>query len=132
MTDENRTTEKQISQPAETNVKTSEVNQPSRNDRHKKVESDANFWARIKAKWPNRSLKEKPDKQEVPVSELKWVRIRMFPIWLRLLIVFVLMIVAAVLGALLGFSVLGDGSAGDVFRKETWQHIFDIMNGKGK
>ncbi|WP_153720864.1 DNA-directed RNA polymerase subunit beta [Sporosarcina cascadiensis] len=123
MTDENRTTEKQIPQAAE-------ANQPSRNDRHKKAETDANFWARIKAKWPNKSPKENPKKQEVPAGELKWVRIRMFPIWLRLLILLALMVLAALLGAIIGFSVVGDGSAGDVFQKDTWQHIFDIMNGK--
>ncbi|MDV6378252.1 DNA-directed RNA polymerase subunit beta [Sporosarcina sp. GW1-11] len=70
------------------------------------------------------------EKVEKTASEVKWVQVRLIPIWLRLLILLVLMASAAALGAVIGFSVIGDGSAGDVFQKETWQHIFDIMNGK--
>ena len=90
-------------------------------------ESDATFWAKIKSKWPR---KERPEKTKKPVSEMRWVQVRMIPIWLRLLILLVLLALAAAVGAMVGFSVIGDGTAGDVFKKETWQHIFDIMNGK--
>lgn len=88
-----------------------------------------NFWARIKAKWPKR---EKTDEAEVPVSELRWVRVRLIPIWLRLVILLVLVILAAIVGAMIGYSVIGDGSAVDVFKKDTWRHIFDIINGRLK
>ncbi|ARD49735.1 hypothetical protein SporoP37_12035 [Sporosarcina sp. P37] len=81
----------------------------------------------MKNKWPRRERAEKPVK---PVSELRWVQVRLIPIWLRVVILLVLMLLAAMAGAMIGFSVIGDGSAGDVFKKETWQHIFDIMNGK--
>lgn len=74
-----------------------------------------------------RSRKERSEK---PVSQMRWVQVRLFPIWLRLLLLLVLLVVAAMVGAMVGFSVIGDGTAGDVFKKETWQHIFDIMNGK--
>lgn len=123
MTDEKRTTEKQLPQPSESSAQPVET--PQR--RRKQPESDANFWARIKAKWPGKAPKEQ---QEVDVSTVKWVRVRMFPIWLRLLILLALIVIAAILGAIIGFSVIGDGSPGDVFQKETWKHIFDIMNGK--
>lgn len=78
-------------------------------------------------KWWKRN---KTKKAEKPLSERRWVQIRMFPIWLRVLLIIVLMAAAAALGAVVGFSIIGDGTAGDVFKKETWQHIFDIMNGK--
>lgn len=70
------------------------------------------------------------EKVEKSASEVRWVQIRLFPIWLRVLILLVLIALAAALGAVVGFSIIGDGSAEDVFKKETWQHIFDIMNGK--
>ncbi|MBX8942690.1 MULTISPECIES: DNA-directed RNA polymerase subunit beta [Lysinibacillus] len=62
--------------------------------------------------------------------EVRWVQIRLIPIWLRIVIVLILVVVAAALGAMFGFSVIGEGNAMDIFKRETWQHIFDIMNGK--
>lgn len=79
---------------------------------------------------PRKWRRNKAKKAEKPLSERKWVQIRMFPIWLRVLFIIILMASAAALGAVVGFSVIGDGTAAEVFKKETWQHIFDIMNGK--
>jgi len=62
--------------------------------------------------------------------EVRWVQIRLIPIWLRIVIVLILVVGAAALGAMFGFSVIGEGNAMDIFKRETWQHIFDIMNGK--
>ena len=62
--------------------------------------------------------------------EVRWVQIRLIPIWLRIVIVLILVVAAATLGAMVGFSVIGEGNAMDIFKKETWQHIFDIMHGK--
>ncbi|MEB2300669.1 DNA-directed RNA polymerase subunit beta [Lysinibacillus xylanilyticus] len=62
--------------------------------------------------------------------EVRWVQIRLIPIWLRVVLIIILVVVAAVLGAMIGYSVIGQGKAMDVFKPETWQHIFDIMNGK--
>lgn len=55
-------------------------------------------------------------------------RIRKFPIWLRLITVFVLIVISLVVGLIVGYSVFGDGNAIEVFQKSTWQHIFDIVN----
>lgn len=62
--------------------------------------------------------------------EVRWVQIRLIPIWLRIVIVLILVVVTAALGAMFGFSVIGEGNAMDIFKREAWQHIFDIMNGK--
>lgn len=56
------------------------------------------------------------------------IRLRIVPIWARILIVLVLAVTAAVGGALIGYSVIGDGKAGDVFEKSTWTHITDLVN----
>lgn len=81
----------------------------------------------------NFSLRKKAKKDEVKTEEPKktwWVQIRLFPIWLRIIIVIVLIALAAVLGAMVGFGVVGDGEPADALKWETWQHILDIMSGK--
>lgn len=54
-------------------------------------------------------------------------RVRVFPIWLRVLVVLILAVIALALGLMFGYSVMGDGNAIDVFKKATWQHIVDIV-----
>lgn len=54
-------------------------------------------------------------------------RVRIFPIWLRVLVVLILAVMALALGLMFGYSVMGDGNALDVFKKATWQHIVDIV-----
>ncbi|WP_338009807.1 DNA-directed RNA polymerase subunit beta [Lysinibacillus boronitolerans] len=49
--------------------------------------------------------------------EVRWVQIRLIPIWLRIVIVLILVVVAATLGAMFGFSVIGEGNAMDIFKK---------------
>lgn len=57
----------------------------------------------------------------------KRIRIRLIPIWLRILIIVLLITVSVLLGAVVGYSVIGDGKATDVFHKETWTHIIDLI-----
>lgn len=64
--------------------------------------------------------KERPER-------LKW-RIRLIPIWLRILILLVAVVIAAVAGAMVGYGVLGGGNPMEVLEKETWQHILDLVN----
>ncbi len=66
------------------------------------------------------------EEQERP-EKLKW-RIRLIPIWLRILILLAAIVIAAVAGAMVGYGVLGGGNPMDVLDKETWQHIFDLVN----
>ena len=63
-------------------------------------------------------------------KKTRWVQIRMFPIWLRIVIVLLLIVIAAALGSMIGYGVIGDGNAQDALKWETWQHIIDIMSGK--
>ncbi|WP_088104365.1 DNA-directed RNA polymerase subunit beta [Halalkalibacter urbisdiaboli] len=55
------------------------------------------------------------------------LRIRLIPIWLRLLIVVVLVGGSLLLGLMVGYGVLGDGVPADALKPETWYHILDIM-----
>jgi hypothetical protein len=59
-----------------------------------------------------------------------WVQIRLLPIWLRVVLVLLLLIGAAIFGAMIGYGYIGDGEPGDVLKKETWIHILDIITGK--
>ena len=60
----------------------------------------------------------------------KWVQIRLVPIWLRVLIILVLLLIAIVTGLTVGYSILGDGESSDVLKWSTWQHLIDIITGK--
>ncbi|WP_245829075.1 DNA-directed RNA polymerase subunit beta [Salipaludibacillus agaradhaerens] len=55
-------------------------------------------------------------------------RIRLIPIWVRLLIIVIAMVISLVLGAMVGYWLVGDGGAPtDVLKPETWYHIYDII-----
>lgn len=58
----------------------------------------------------------------------KRIRIRLIPIWLRLIIILALLFVSASAGAMVGYSVLGEGKPTDVFNKSTWTHVVDLVN----
>ncbi|RIW36107.1 DNA-directed RNA polymerase subunit beta [Bacillus salacetis] len=57
----------------------------------------------------------------------KWVRIRVLPIWLRIILFVVLLAGCVIGGAMFGYGVIGDGKPMDVLDKSTWQHIIDIV-----
>ena len=78
----------------------------------------------------NKQQEEGKSRIDGDQKEVRWVQIRLIPIWLRIVIILVLLMIAAVVGAMVGYSVIGEGKAMDVFKPATWQHIFDIMNGK--
>ncbi|WP_061808926.1 DNA-directed RNA polymerase subunit beta [Rossellomorea vietnamensis] len=70
---------------------------------------------------------EKKAKQKDETKPSRWVRVRMLPIWLRILLFILLLAGSLVLGAVIGFAGIGNGNAADVFKVETWQHIIDIV-----
>ncbi|UTE77543.1 DNA-directed RNA polymerase subunit beta [Rossellomorea sp. KS-H15a] len=70
---------------------------------------------------------ENKAKQKDETRPSRWVRVRMLPIWLRILLFILLLAGSLVLGAVIGFAGIGNGNAADVFKAETWQHIIDIV-----
>ncbi|HEX5564246.1 MAG TPA: DNA-directed RNA polymerase subunit beta [Sporosarcina sp.] len=74
--------------------------------------------------------KQKSEEEEAVSKRRIWVQIRLFPIWLRIVLVLLLIAGAAILGAIIGYGYVGDGVPSDVLKKETWTHILDIINGK--
>lgn len=55
------------------------------------------------------------------------LRVRIFPIWLRIIVTLLFCMIALVVGLMVGYGVIGDGSPLDVLKIETWQHIIDIV-----
>ncbi|MGX4670735.1 DNA-directed RNA polymerase subunit beta [Cerasibacillus sp. JNUCC 74] len=73
-----------------------------------------------------RQRSEKHQRQQAGTTK-KRPRLRIFPIWLRIIVVSLLCIIALVIGLMVGYGVIGDGTPIDALKKETWQHIIDIV-----
>lgn len=88
--------------------------------------------SRISARQQRRLEKEqeKVNEQATSTKALKWVQIRMFPIWLRILLVILFFAGAAMTGLMVGYGVLGDGEPKDALKWNTYQHMIDIKDGK--
>ena len=55
------------------------------------------------------------DKKEKQPKSTKRVRLRLIPIWLRVIMVIVLFILFTIIGAAIGYGVLGGGKVSDSF-----------------
>jgi hypothetical protein len=58
----------------------------------------------------------------------KKIRIRLIPIWLRLVLIAILVTISVMSGIAVGYGVIGDGKVSDAFEKSTWQHVVDLIN----
>ncbi|GAM12630.1 DNA-directed RNA polymerase subunit beta [Mesobacillus selenatarsenatis] len=71
--------------------------------------------------------REEVKKEKKTREKKKRIRVRLIPIWLRIIIVILLLAASIVLGAMFGYAVMGSGKAKDVFEKSTWIHILDLV-----
>lgn len=95
----------------------------------RKRQKEARKASAAEAASTRKSAVQKAGKEET-VTHKRWVRIRLIPIWLRIIIVLFAIIAAAALGLMFGYGVLGDGKATDALKPDTWKHILDIIGGK--
>jgi hypothetical protein len=58
------------------------------------------------------------------------IRVRLIPVWVKVLIVVLLTAASLLAGTVVGYGVIGNGNPGDALQKETWTHILDIINKK--
>ncbi|MDN4492130.1 DNA-directed RNA polymerase subunit beta [Ureibacillus aquaedulcis] len=81
---------------------------------------------------PKVPQKEKKEKRSEKNNDkpMRWYNFRLFPIWLRIILVLLLLIIAGAAGLMIGFGVIGSGEPLDALKQETWQHMLDIINGK--
>jgi len=88
--------------------------------------------ALIKASAREEALEEEEqDTREVRRKKrrVKKPRLRLIPIWLRILISIVLIGGSLILGLMFGYGVIGGGEPGEAIRPDTWYHIIDIIRG---
>lgn len=71
--------------------------------------------------------KQQKAKQKMERKLNKRPRRRIFPIWLRIIVIVLLAVSALAAGLVVGYGVLGDGNPSDALKMETWQHIIDIV-----
>ena len=102
-------------------VKTREEHKKTKEDGRKAVE-DTTTQKASKVKSAQKARKAE--------STNKRIRIRLIPIWLRIVLLVIFTGVFAVAGATVGYSVLGNGNAGDVLKGSTWAHIIDLVEKK--
>lgn len=74
------------------------------------------------------TTREEVKKNKKTREKKKRIRVRLIPIWLRIIIVILLLAASVLLGAMFGYAVMGSGKAKDVFEKSTWTHIIDLVN----
>lgn len=104
------------------------MNESSQKDNHIQQEKKKSILLRIKDKIKERQ-QDQVEEEYVPG---KWVQLRMLPIWSRVLLVIILLVIVAFIGLRIGYGVIGDGDPADILKKETWTHIVDIVKGKEK
>lgn len=104
--------------------KTSQANRTKTYQRGKKAEqaSEKRTPAKKMTRESRAEEETKQTKKRGPAA-----RVRVFPIWLRLLVLLALLLFALVAGVMIGFGILGDGTPLDALKVETWQHIIDIV-----
>jgi len=76
-----------------------------------------------------KATKNQTRKQRKEKRRERKPRRRIFPLWLRIIVVLILAAGALVAGLMIGFGVIGDGTPTDILKVETWQHIIDIVVG---
>ena len=85
-----------------------------RMDRHKqkKAKKKPSYFRQLRAR-----------NKEMPIR-------RIFPIWLRVIVIFLLAFFALILGMIVGYTFLGDGENPlDVLTFDFWRHVLDIITG---
>lgn len=73
--------------------------------------------------------KEQKAKQKTEKRKSK-PRRRIFPIWLRIIVVLLICALALVIGAMVGYGIIGNGKPSDALDMDTWRHIFEIVTQK--
>ena len=60
------------------------------------------------------------NEEEPKTEQEKKIKVRLVPIWLRLIIVAGLIVLMVIIGAIIGYSVIGGGHLIDLFKPSTW------------
>ena len=116
-------TQSVLEQPLESKESTAKQ---SRAERRKKLKEEEKQMNQNKSA-ENEQVTSREAMRKKEQEATKKLRVRFFPIWLRLVIVLVLCVAALVGGAMVGYGIIGKGNPMDVFDVKTWTHIRDII-----
>ncbi|WP_062052596.1 DNA-directed RNA polymerase subunit beta [Bacillus sp. JCM 19034] len=87
----------------------------------------------------NRSQEPQQPKKEKEPNEPKSgqrqnrrrLRLRMIPIWLRILLSIVLIGGSFIVGLMVGYAVVGEGdNPGEILKPDIWYYLIDLIRGK--
>lgn len=74
-----------------------------------------------------RTRRDHKHKQKLEKQRSKRSKQRIFPIWLRIIVVLIGSVFMVISGIMIGYGVLGEGTPSDALKIETWKHIIDIV-----
>ncbi|MFD2707033.1 DNA-directed RNA polymerase subunit beta [Salibacterium lacus] len=72
---------------------------------------------------------EEKDAGSVSKKERRKERIRMVPIWARLLIILAVLILSLLGGLVTGYAIVGEGNGLEVLRWGSWERMFEFIQG---
>lgn len=107
----------------QSNQKTMERRSKSQTESRAKETTE---YRRSAVKTKNKDVQAQEEKR-IYKKQRKPKRVRIFPLWLRVIIIGILSIAALVAGLMIGYGVIGEGSPLDALKVETWRHIIDIV-----
>jgi len=74
------------------------------------------------------NTQEKRHKEKKKKRSRQQIKVRLIPIWLRVLVIMIAIVISLLAGIVVGYSVIGDGNPQDALKKSTWTHIIDFVN----
>ncbi|MET3697083.1 DNA-directed RNA polymerase subunit beta [Bacillus oleivorans] len=92
------------------------------------VEKTEETTSREERKNRRKLLKQEKADVRQNITSVRRIRIRLIPIWARVLIVLLLIVLCVMTGLMVGYGVIGEGNPTDVLKWETWQHVIDLVN----
>ncbi|UFT98903.1 DNA-directed RNA polymerase subunit beta [Radiobacillus kanasensis] len=105
------------------------VSEQKTRSEQKKLQKEEKKLDRQQRKAEKAEGQEQKQKRKEEKLKGKTLKRRVFPIWLRIVVVATLCFLALILGLMMGYGVIGDGKAADVLEFDTWKHIKNIVTG---
>ncbi|MHC0036483.1 DNA-directed RNA polymerase subunit beta [Pseudoneobacillus sp. C159] len=84
----------------------------------------------VKTRGEMKKFRELEKDIETLREKRKKIRVRLIPVWVKVVIVLVLTALSVLAGLLVGYGVIGNGRPFDALQTETWTHILDMINKK--
>ncbi|WP_245604669.1 DNA-directed RNA polymerase subunit beta [Paucisalibacillus globulus] len=125
--EESKPAEKVVEEVSSDKESSLEKEKEQRRRRSASAEVEMTETQKLTRKEQKKKRKAEKKQHKIQKRKNKKPRIRIFPIWLRLIIVVALSIAALTAGLMFGYGGLGDGEPRDALEWETWQHIIDIV-----